>query len=401
MAHKTIANILLEPGPRPFRDNAAQEVIMPVPKAATPPSSQTTPPIIDLDQTIVAGLEIKEMPDVDALEAEENAGPGGSDHEPPTPPARPEPTADNLEGKKPPADAPPEKPPQDFRFKTHEEAEAGYKNMRAHITRIEQDNAALKKAEVDRVKAEQDAAARVAMEEAFDKHNAEQHTTALKKIEALDPDVEDHAAQVATIMAERDAAVRKFVYEPSAPTPATLPATPPPPPPDDLTTDQFDEIQQHVDQQVTAAGLMPDDMVFSHFANRAPEVDTAGNRLTLDQQILWSLGQTRGHMVKELLAAEAVPGKESLSSDDPVLQHFLTHTPSVTEGGEAIPMANQVADAIQKTNEHKAALRSKILAETSAPLRRGSPTATPRPTAPAAGITLDSALTSAAERRRL
>jgi len=175
-----------------------------------------------------------------------------------------------------------------LRFKGHEEAERGYRNLQGEKTRLEQRNKDLEQEllrlqKADEIKAEMEKAD----QEIFD-YSAKRHEEALEAIDALDPDEEDYQAEVGKVWAAKDRDVRRFERE----NPIL----------DQTTTNEPNqtpgegaeqEAMGFVSQAAEKAGIDPDDEHFKLVCRTTPLQDHTGKEMSFPEQVDWAINQTR------------------------------------------------------------------------------------------------------------
>lgn len=254
----------------------------------------------DLDAIMREGLEQFDMPQGDEAAAPAQAAPAG----PADASGRP---ADKSQ---PPAGGDDDDDAASYRFKTHSEAEKGYKNLQSEHTRIAQENAELKRSLEAREREKTEAAAREQAETEFRTYAADQRLAMLDEIDALNPDDPEYKKQVAAIQAKTDLAI--FTARQNAPLsaaqakppvkPGAAPATEPgaataATPQAAAPAADKDAVVAYTREKITAPdiGLAADDPLFWTFALRAPKEDDSGNTLTLDDQISWAVEQTKNY----------------------------------------------------------------------------------------------------------
>lgn len=205
----------------------------------------------------------------------------------------------------------------DFRFKSQEEAEKGYKNIQSEKTRLEQrardletELTVLKR---EREKQTQEASA-VEAEKTFLEYCTERHEQALTEIDQLDPEAADYRKKAANIWAKKDADIRRKDMDMRPVVAATVadkgaagtePAagTARTPAGDGAAADSAAQVHQYVEETIAAAGLPSDDPLFWMYAQQAPEKDAAGAPLDLDRQIEWALEKTNNYRASLLEGA--------------------------------------------------------------------------------------------------
>lgn len=203
----------------------------------------------------------------------------------------------------------PDKPAaEDFRFKSQEEAEKGYKNIQSEKTRLEQRAKALEEEltvlRQEREKQTREASAAEA-EKTFLEYCTERHEQALTEIDQLDPEAPDYRKKAANIWAKKDADIRRKDIEmrpgvsagadkgsTGTEHPAGAARTPAG---DGAATDPVTQVHRYVEETIAAAGLPSDDPLFWMYAQQAPDKDAAGAPLDLDRQIEWALEKTNNY----------------------------------------------------------------------------------------------------------
>ncbi|MFH1158464.1 MAG: hypothetical protein V1721_06235 [Pseudomonadota bacterium] len=204
-------------------------------------------------------------------------------------------------------DTPPETA---LRFKSHEEAERGYKEVQGKATKAEQrasdlerENLALKE-ERDREKAEKErktaqAAARTKVLE-YGKTRKKQALEAIDKLDPDDPEYRDKAADLLT-QADLDIYENYRQNQPAPPAekppgekeaPGTKAKTDAPP-------DEKETAREHLLGRIKAADIAEDDELFWLFVSQTPSVDEEGKRIDFDRQIDWALERTKTYQSKQ------------------------------------------------------------------------------------------------------
>jgi chaperonin cofactor prefoldin len=306
-------------------------------------------------------------------------GPGEEDHQEQEP-ATPAPDADhpgeardeNAEGGSgkveeapPPAAAPAQ------RFKSHEEAERGYRELQGKTTRAEQEAAEARRklAELEAAQAAQNErrvadARRAEADQAIDDYMAERTEKALEEIEALDPDDPEHRKKVARIYARRDSDVRKFAQNPagkdgkpigaategdqqvsSPPLPAERPPPAPPVVPAAAESRRV-QVREYIDGRARAAQIDPEDELWVGVSLTTPTKDADGKSLSLDEQIEWTISrynERRAAIQARARQAAHLPMGEGASAP---------RSPG-SAGGDTAPTAVGLGDAIARANERR------------------------------------------------
>lgn len=244
---------------------------------------------IDLDQAIKDGSIIFQMPPVEsqqqgapppAGEKPQEAGeklpvagekPEVHDAEPPQP------------GEKPQAEAAPLP-----RFKTHEDAEKGYTDLQSKTTRVEQQNAELRKQlasfQEQENKKKQDQQAVEIKDFAVAKNKE-----ALTEINKLDPEAPDHNDRVAEIWAEANMAVYDFRIAKKAEQQSHQPDLEPAQPDADVLA-----VNAAITNRLQSEKFNDEEQaVFWGFARTCPTHTPDGVQLTNDEQVSITMEKTK------------------------------------------------------------------------------------------------------------
>ena len=349
-------------------------------------------------ETVVGGLDIFKFGTADVV-----GSPGAPSPEPATPApatgdhpgeAIREGGSERAEGgsekKEPPAPPAP-------RFKTHDEAERGYRELQGKTTKAEQDAAEARRA-ADAAKTEADAAKaklaeaevrerraaeattaaerQTAVDIAVEAYATERRAAALKEIGALDPDDPEHDAKVAAIWGKVDGAVLRFNRNPvgkdgkpigraevgsvkaegettptAIPAPPAAPAAAPVKPaaaetaPDAAAEKRKTDVINYIDGKARAAGIKPEsDELWWGVSRSTPAEDAQGQKLTIDQQIDWAINRYNERMA-EITATARQRSELPLGGGG--------HIPGGPGGGPAAPAEGPASldAAISKANE--------------------------------------------------
>ena len=243
-----------------------------------------------------------------------------------------------------------------LRFKSHEEAEKGYREVQGKATKAEQraselerENLALKEArDLEKTEKEQKAALAASRTKVleFGKGRKKQ---ALEAIDALDPDDPEYRDKAADLLTQADIDIyenyRQNQQTPPAEKPAEKPAVEDPivanakagkPPGAEETT-----AREYMIDKVKAAGIAEDDEFFWLIAGRTPSVDEKGERIEFDRQIDWALEQTKNYhskregKFKESIEKEAgAKGRKNQEEELPLGRGGNPAGPGVTEPGK-------------------------------------------------------------------
>lgn len=175
-----------------------------------------------------------------------------------------------------------------LRFKSHEEAEKGYRNIQSMKTKVEQENRDLQA----RIAAIEDARQKAIADQEFDTkyldYSETRHKAALDAIDELDPDDEAYQKKVARAWAEKDRDIRRFEREA-----AVVPTQQPEQAPDTSGALEF------VKEQAVSSDIDPDDLFFKQTCERTPTVDEAGNQMSFGDQVAWAISQTKEYHAEQ------------------------------------------------------------------------------------------------------
>lgn len=198
----------------------------------------------------------------------------------------------------------------DFRFKTHFEAEKGYKNIQAEKTRAEQEKkiietelAALKFKDIERMQTE----ATVETDKTFLEYAITRHEDALAAIDLLDPDDKEYRKKAAEIWAAKDADIYKkgrelapIISPESRISPVVEPG------PAVFQEEEVVQTRKTINEFIIKEGLKENDPVFWSYATDTPDKDENGNAIELEDQIKWALKQTNNYRASILEEGEAL-----------------------------------------------------------------------------------------------
>lgn len=180
-----------------------------------------------------------------------------------------------------------------FRFKSQEEAESGYRHLQAAKTRVDKEAAQLR---ADLKKA-QDAEERKKKQKEKDQelleYMAERHEQALTEIDALDPDSEGYRKDVSRIWARKDVdieAKRREQAEDQRSEDREQRSDA-----GDLKTDVWDDVTS----QARAAEIDPEDDYFRMICTFAPTEDAEGKPMPMKDQIDWAITRTKQYHAKQ------------------------------------------------------------------------------------------------------
>jgi len=192
----------------------------------------------------------------------------------------------------------PDEDKKDFRFKSQEDAETGYRHIQSKASKAEQEAARLR----TELKKAQDAEKQRVTQEQNDKDlldfMTEEHEKALVKIDDLDPEDETYRNKVSRIWAEKDSAVdikrRAQGAERVAEGEAGAAETEDTPPGESEGT-----VWEAVKDQAKTAGIDPDDDYFRMACSFTPTEGPDGQKLSFDEQIDFAVQQTKDYHSKQ------------------------------------------------------------------------------------------------------
>lgn len=277
---------------------------------------------LDLDTVISDSMRIegKELPEQDVLFSghpaaitpistgvDEGDDPEKSDKNKPASsqdPANPDGAAaggaDHAAGAvKAPAEAKP-------RFKDQSEAERAYTELQGAFSRSQN---ALKELQTKQEKGAMAQALAVAQAD-FDNQLAaiskKETATAIKKINALDPESADYDEQVADIWTSKDLAVARFTRDQIVKIPAQAPAAAEPAVPAQADGGtKTGESGEHPNwvfakNKAKESGLDPDDPVFLHYGHTADRLDADGKERSLEAMVQEMITHTKAYHAEKL-----------------------------------------------------------------------------------------------------
>jgi len=176
-----------------------------------------------------------------------------------------------------------------FRFKSHDEAESGYRHLQAKTTRIEQEAKRLR----DDLKKAQNAEEKKKQQEDNDQELlefiTERHEQALVDIDDLDPDSEEYRKDVSRIWAQKDVDIdaKRRAQETEDGSQESGDGN--------QETDVWDDVSA----QARAAEIDPADDYFRMICTFAPTKDAEGNAMPMKDQIDWAITQTKQYNTKQ------------------------------------------------------------------------------------------------------
>lgn len=258
-------------------------------------TQEQTTPVVDLDAIMDDALakfdgEQKE----NALEVEQETPESVSSKEPgPAPKAEDTDEHPEKEHKQPEStekeETPlkPDKSEQDYRFKTREDAEKGYKEIQREKTRLEGEL----KTQREEMESLKTAEAKKTQTLEFEKDTRafakEKNLAALKKIDALDPDAEDYQDQVAEIQADTYRDISRYERDKLDKGQTGKTQTP--------TETDIQSAKTRVREVAEENSIDPDDEYFSMVCKTAPIEDEAGKPMDFEEQIIWAINKTKNY----------------------------------------------------------------------------------------------------------
>lgn len=239
-----------------------------------------------------------------------------------------------------------------FRFKSHDEAEKGYKESQKVITSLSEKSKALEKENTDLRDAEARKKETQAANQAFEEFSTGRNLQALEEIDKLDPDDADYKRKVAGAWARAHADIRN--YAPEAPAAAVAAAkvdaaaaadTTARQPTGEIKQEDVDAIRNYTRSFISKpenGGLEPDDILFWSIASHAPQANDKGEPIPLDNQIKWALDQTnkylsrksKGMSEEERIAAANAASAERARSELPLGRSGAERSAAVRDENE-------------------------------------------------------------------
>ncbi len=178
------------------------------------------------------------------------------------------------------------------RFEDHDKAEEGYRGLQGEKTRVDQE---LKKSR-ERIKELEDAGKikeeREKADKDFNEFAIDKNKEALKAIEELDPDDDEYQEDVAKIWAKKDGEISAYVRE----HPGLAAGGPEKEEGVETEADETTEAQKHVKELAKKADIDPEDEYFKLVCQQAPTEDEQGKPMDFDQQIEWAINKTKNYV---------------------------------------------------------------------------------------------------------
>ena len=274
---------------------------------------EQTTPVVSLDGIMADALDIFEGDQKKNAPDKEKETPESTSSKEPGP-AKAEETVKHPEKEKKKPESPekeevllkPEASKEPLRFKTHEDAETGYKEIQREKTRLE----AELKSQGEEMTSLKDAEAKKAQDMKFEKDARafakDCNLEALKKIDALDPDAADYQDQVAEIQADTYRDISRYERDKITEEPKKKPGG------DDTKPTHDDDALQtaktHIRDVAKEHKIDPDDEYFAMVCNTAPTKDEKGTPMDFDAQIMWAINKTENYRT-------SVPGGDATASE--------------------------------------------------------------------------------------
>lgn len=262
---------------------------------------------LDLDKIMEEGLEKFEGELAEAASKEtDQSGSGPSSPEKPGETEHPEHEEEAPEDDEAPAatdespkgDKAKETPKGDeakeTRFKSHDDAEEGYRNLQSKTTKVEQENARLKQ-ELDELKnADKRKEEAQKASKDFEEFAEKRYEEALSSIDELDPDDAEYNKNVAKIWAKRDGEIRLYEREHGLTgaretAPATVETGTGKTPEEEETA-----ARAYVAQKATEAKIDPKDPGWQFLCTQAP-TEIGGKVLSFEEQVAWAIEEKKNY----------------------------------------------------------------------------------------------------------
>lgn len=295
----------------------------------------------ELDQALMEGLEVFDGQAVKPI-ADEPAEPSETD------------PALQSEGQEPPEPVSEKesRPTAEYRFRSHEEAEEGYRHLQREKTIAEQ-RAKVLEAELQKIKnAEKRRQEETKEDEAFEAYATQRHMQALMEIDELDPDDPDYKKKVAACWARSQRDIRKWQPRDTERVEEKQETT-------DIGSvpheDTLARIRAYTNEFIVKEGLAENDPLFWHYAAQAPVLDEQGRELPLDAQIRWAIAQTRNYHAAILAeqrrrweAEASARGRETAQREIPLGRSAAEKPPGETEPARPISLAEALDSALEQ-----------------------------------------------------
>jgi|GEM_PF-1782261 len=240
-----------------------------------------------------------------------------------------------------------------LRFKSHEEAEKGYKELQGKTTRIETELTELKGKQIERNVAEAAEAEKKKFGDDIFGFSKKANREALDAIDVLDPDdFEDNGAYqdaVSDIWAKKDMAIAGFTRaSTAAASPQTTVKAATTPPAEKPTGDESEDAWDRVQKMAEDAGIDPKDEFFIRTCAVAPREDGTGNKLAFDDQVGWAIEETKTYQAKFTGPAAANNALNHQKRGMPMGRATITSPlAKEPEGGGKVTLNDAVEDALE------------------------------------------------------
>ncbi len=236
----------------------------------------------------------------------------------------------------------PEKRPR-YRFKSHDEAERGYREAQSKMTKDSAELARIKAAYEKLIKEKQardETERRQKEKEAFQQHVMERRREIYNQIDELDPEADDYTERRAALEAQFEAEARYW-----EPPPEEASDSAPEPPPE-ITSRDRERLWKLVEDTARAEGLSVDDPVFLHYQANAPTVDESGRELSFDEQLSRVIEQTKTYHADQAAKTRA-------AAESPINRGTHREKQPPKEGGVPLTLASTVNDTMRKRRVRK------------------------------------------------
>ncbi len=253
-------------------------------------------------------------------------------------------------------------PDAELRFKSHEEAEKGYRHLQGEKTKAEQ-RAAAAEEELERIKKAEQLKEKAAQKKTeMVKNAAARRKQALDEIDALDPEAADYRDKAADILARADLDVWEHLRADGTtrqPTEAEKKAVDKMPA-GDGDDKGAEELVTTIQERIAKEGLDKEDELFWMYAGQAPERDGQGKPLDLEGQLAWAITKTKEYHNKFQKAAKSETEKEAVEKSRKKQgeelplgtgARIVTGGPGADKAGEDKPVS--LADAVEAAMEQR------------------------------------------------
>lgn len=240
------------------------------------------------------------------------------------------------------------------RFKSHDEAEDGYRELQGKTTKVEQENATLRRqlAEAGQKltaaeRAEAEKQARAEQRKGIMEFSKQRKKEALAAIDGLDPDSPDYQDQAAQILAEADVDIQEYIQDARA---AAKPAADEkgaaaPGDKGEAAAKEGEKpageaaageagteetAMEQIRSRLKEAGMEEEDEMFMAIASHAPSTDKDGKRIPFDRQIEWAIEKTKTYNARQ---AEKNRKAQEKAADEKGRQHQEENLP-LGRGGQ-------------------------------------------------------------------